>query len=60
VLDELLAFVGKKQKGAKEHEIEKGNQYTFVETASSARPIAFLPHWKARQCEHGPVHSGLR
>ena len=38
-LDELWAFVGKKQKQTKRHEIEKGDQYTFIALASSSRAI---------------------
>lgn len=39
-LDELWAFVGKKQKRVQRHEIPvKGDQYTFVALAASARAI---------------------
>ena len=38
-LDELWAFVGKKQKNARSHETEKGDQYTFIALASSAKAI---------------------
>lgn len=38
-LDELWAFVGKKQKNTRQHETEKGDQYTFVALASSAKAI---------------------
>lgn len=38
-LDELWAFVGKKQKRTKAHETEKGDQYTFVALASTSRAI---------------------
>ena len=38
-LDELWAFVGKKQKRVKRHETRKGDQYTFVALASSAKAI---------------------
>jgi IS1 family transposase len=38
-LDELWAYVGKKQKRARQHETEKGDQYTFVALASSTRAI---------------------
>jgi IS1 family transposase len=38
-LDELWAYVGKKQKRTKAHETEKGDQYTFVALASSSRAI---------------------
>lgn len=38
-LDELWAYVGKKQKRAKRHETEKGDQYTYVALASSSRAI---------------------
>src|SRR5882757_4194777 len=38
-LDELWAFVGKKQKRTRAHETEKGDQYTFVALASSSRAI---------------------
>ena len=38
-LDELWAFVGKKQKNARRHETEKGDQYTFIALASSAKAI---------------------
>ena len=39
-LDELWAFVGKKQKAtARRHETEKGDQYTFIALASSAKAI---------------------
>jgi IS1 family transposase len=37
--DELWAFVGKKQKQTTRHEFTKGDQYTFVALASSAKPI---------------------
>ena len=37
--DELWAFVGKKQKQTKRHEFTKGDQYTFVALASSAKAI---------------------
>ena len=35
----LWAFVGKKQKQTKRHEFTKGDQYTFVALASSAKAI---------------------
>jgi IS1 family transposase len=38
-LDELWAYVGKKQKRTKRHETEKGDQYTYVAMASSSRAI---------------------
>jgi IS1 family transposase len=38
-LDELWAFVGKKQKRTRAHETQKGDQYTFVALASSSRAI---------------------
>jgi IS1 family transposase len=39
-LDELWAFVGKKQKRVERHEIAaKGDQYTFIALASSAKAI---------------------
>jgi hypothetical protein len=38
-LDELWAFVGKKQKRTKRHETEKGDAYTFVGLAASSRAI---------------------
>jgi IS1 family transposase len=38
-LDELWAFVGKKQKNTRRHETEKGDQYTFIALASSAKAI---------------------
>jgi IS1 family transposase len=38
-LDELWAYVGKKQKRTKRHEIEKGDQYTFIALASTAKAI---------------------
>jgi IS1 family transposase len=38
-LDELWAFVGKKQKNTRQHETEKGDQYTFIALASSAKAI---------------------
>ena len=38
-LDELWAFVGKKQKRTRQHETAVGDQYTFVALASSARAI---------------------
>lgn len=38
-LDELWAYVGKKQKRTERHEIEKGDQYTFIALAASARAI---------------------
>jgi hypothetical protein len=38
-LDELWAFVGKKQKRTRAHETEKGDQYTFVALASTSRAI---------------------
>jgi IS1 family transposase len=38
-LDELWQFVGKKQKRAKAHEIEKGDQWTFIALASTSRAI---------------------
>jgi IS1 family transposase len=38
-LDELWAFVGKKQKRTTSREIEKGDQYTFIALASSAKAI---------------------
>src|SRR6266446_1450364 len=38
-LDELWAYVGKKQKRTKRHEIEKGDQYTNIALASSAKAI---------------------
>lgn len=38
-LDELWAFVGKKQKQAKAHEITKGDQYTFIGLSSSTKAI---------------------
>jgi IS1 family transposase len=41
-LDELWAFVGKKQKHTKAHELEKGDQYTFVALAASSR--AFISY----------------
>jgi IS1 family transposase len=37
--DELWAFVGKKQKQTKRHEFTKGDQYTFIALASSAKAI---------------------
>src|SRR5258707_15329600 len=38
-LDELWAYVGKKQKRTRQHETQKGDQYTFVALAASARAI---------------------
>jgi len=38
-LDELWAFVGKKQRNTRRHETEKGDQYTFIALASSAKAI---------------------
>jgi IS1 family transposase len=38
-LDELWAYVGKKQKRVKRHEVAKGDQYTFIALASTARAI---------------------
>jgi len=38
-LDELWAFVGKKQKRTRRHETQIGDQYTFVAMASSAKAI---------------------
>lgn len=38
-LDELWAFVGKKQKNTRQLETEKGDQYTFIALASSAKAI---------------------
>ena len=38
-LDELWAFVGKKQKHTQRHETEKGDQYTFIALASSSKAI---------------------
>jgi len=38
-LDELWAFVGKKQKNMHRHETEKGDQYTFIALAASAKAI---------------------
>ena len=38
-LDELWAFVGKKQKQTQRHEIEKGDQYTFIALAASSKAI---------------------
>jgi IS1 family transposase len=38
-LDELWAFVGKKQRRTTSREIEKGDQYTFIALASSAKAI---------------------
>jgi hypothetical protein len=38
-LDELWAFVGKKQKRTRAHETEKGDQYTYVALASTSRAI---------------------
>lgn len=38
-MDELWAYVGKKQKRTRAHEATKGDQYTFVALASSARAI---------------------
>src|SRR2546423_140639 len=38
-LDELWAYVGKKQKRTKRHEIQKGDQYTYIAMAASARAI---------------------
>ena len=39
-LDELWAYVGKKQKRVKRHEVfAKGDQYTFIALASSAKAI---------------------
>jgi IS1 family transposase len=38
-LDELWAFVGKKQKHVRPHEFAKGDQYTFVALSSSTRAI---------------------
>ena len=36
-LDELWSFVGKKHKRAKAHELEKGDQHTFIGLASYSR-----------------------
>lgn len=38
-LDELWQYVGKKQKRTRPDEIDKGDQYTFIALASSARAI---------------------
>jgi IS1 family transposase len=38
-LDELWAYVGKKQKRTKRHETAKGDQYTYIALSSSARAI---------------------
>jgi IS1 family transposase len=38
-LDELWAFVGKKQKRTRAHETQKGDQYTYVALASTSRAI---------------------
>jgi IS1 family transposase len=38
-LDELWAYVGKKQKRTQRHETEKGDQYTFVALAGASRAI---------------------
>jgi IS1 family transposase len=38
-LDELWAFVGKKQKRTLSHETERGDQYTFIALAASAKAI---------------------
>jgi hypothetical protein len=38
-LDELWAFVGKKQKRTRAHEVQKGDQYTYVALASTSRAI---------------------
>src|SRR5258708_25928377 len=38
-LDELWSFVGKKQKRTERHEFTKGDQYTFIAMASSAKAI---------------------
>jgi IS1 family transposase len=38
-LDELWAFVGKKQKRVRPHELAKGDQYTFVGMGASSRAI---------------------
>jgi IS1 family transposase len=38
-LDELWAFVGKKQKRTRAHETEKGDQYTYVALASTSRAV---------------------
>jgi IS1 family transposase len=38
-MDELWAYVGKKQKRTRAHEVTKGDQYTFVALASSSRAI---------------------
>lgn len=38
-LDELWSYVGKKQRNAKRHETEKGDQWTYVALASSSRAI---------------------
>ena len=38
-LDELWAFVGKKQRRARAHETEKCDQYTYVALASTSRAI---------------------
>jgi hypothetical protein len=46
-MDELWAFVGKKQKRVERHEaFAKGDQYTFVALASSTRAIITYPTGK--------------
>ena len=59
-LDELWAFVGKKQRHLKRTDSpEKGDQYTFIALASSSRAIIGYRTGKRRGRHDGPVRSGL-
>src|SRR5438132_13788379 len=56
-LDELWAYVGKKQKRVARHEIfAKGDQYTFIALAASSRDH-HLSHRQARRRYHGPIRA---
>jgi hypothetical protein len=57
-LDELWAFVGKKQKRVQRHEIPvKGDQYTFVASAASIRSPHSPPRADARPAR---IHKNYR
>ena len=52
--DELWGYVGCKQKRAKRHEFAKGDQYTFIAMASSAKAILAYHTGKrdSENCDH--------
>jgi len=62
-MDELWAYVGKKQKRTRAHEVTKGDQYTFVALASLCPRHHRLSHRQAPRRHHGRVcarRSGTR